>query len=171
MVHSLVYPRPLIKHHYDGHHGIDVYLQDNASPPVWWRIAWEPVKTKRPESRNSVKIAVLKTTRSVPRSMLMNSIRMTFDFWTAHYIVLLDNKCHVWRMFYIWFMSWNALDVLLCCLVMFVSSTELHSLVANSNQTLFAWLDQYHWPRSLSNMRKWSSLSSAIKYDKQYYNY
>lgn len=80
MVHSLVYPRPLIKHHYDGHHGIDVYLQDNASPPVWWRIAWEPVMTKRPESRNSVKIAVLKTTRSVPRSMLMNSIRMTFDF-------------------------------------------------------------------------------------------
>lgn len=80
MVHSLVYPRPLIKHHYDGHHGIDVYLQDNAFPPVWWRIAWEPVVTKRPESRNSVKIAVLKTTRSVRRSMLMNSIRMTFDF-------------------------------------------------------------------------------------------
>lgn len=29
---ALVYPRPLIKPHYDGHHGIDIYLQDNASP-------------------------------------------------------------------------------------------------------------------------------------------
>lgn len=77
---ALVYPRPLIKPHYDGHHGIDIYLQDNASPPVWWRIAWEPVMTKRPGSRNSVKIAMLKTTRSVRRSMLMNSIGMTFDF-------------------------------------------------------------------------------------------
>lgn len=77
---ALVYPRPLIKPHYDGHHGIDIYLQDNASPPVWWRIAWELVMTKRPGSRNSVKIAMLKTTRSVRRSMLMNSIGMTFDF-------------------------------------------------------------------------------------------